>query len=99
MDIEGLPEDLQDEYLALKHGAYTIECDVTDALEQAEDLPTFKEVVMTRMQDLINEAQGIIAAFCDEPKAIVLDRNVGSKGERELPASVVEVANPLHEES
>ena len=27
------------------------------------------------------------------------DRNVGSKGEHELPASAVEVANPLHEES
>ncbi len=73
MDIEGLPEDLQDEYLALKHGAYTIECEVTDALEQAKDLPAFKEAIRTKMQDLIGEAQGIIVTFCEESRAIVLD--------------------------
>ncbi len=73
MDIEGLPEDMKDGYYALKHGAYTIECEVTDALDQANDLSAFKEAVRNKMQDLISEAQGIFAAFCDEPKAIVLD--------------------------
>jgi hypothetical protein len=73
VDIEGLPEDMKDGYYALKHGAYTIECEVTDALDQANDLSAFKEAVKVKMQDLISEAQGIIATFCDEPNTIVLD--------------------------
>ncbi len=73
MDLEGLHEDMKEGYYALKHGAYTIECEVTEAVEQANDLPAFKEAVRTKMQDLISEAEAVIAAFCDEPDAMVLD--------------------------
>ncbi len=64
MELEELPEEMQEEIIALKHGSNTIECDVTDALEQAENISDFKETVRTRMKDLIGEAHGIITDFC-----------------------------------
>ena len=66
MELEELPEEMQEEIVALKHGSNTIECDVTDALEQAENISEFKETVRTRMKDLIGEAQGIITDFCGD---------------------------------
>jgi hypothetical protein len=66
LKLEDLPEEMQEEIVALKHGAYTIECDVNDALEQAENISDFKETVRIRMKDLIGEAQGIITDFCGD---------------------------------
>ncbi len=68
MEIEELPEEMQEEIVALKHGSYTIECDVNDALEQAENISEFKETVRTRMKDLIGEALDSIANFCADPE-------------------------------
>ena len=67
MKLEELPEEIQEEIVALKHGSNTIECDVMDAHEDATNISDFKETVMTRMKDLIGEAQGAIAEFCGDP--------------------------------
>lgn len=59
MKIEDLPEELKEEVEALKHGSATIECDVNDALESAENLDDFKARVSNSMDDLIGEAQQV----------------------------------------
>lgn len=69
MEFEELPEDTQEEIRALKHGAYTIECDVKDALEEAKNVQDFGETVKTRMMDLIGEARSAIASFCGKQDA------------------------------
>jgi hypothetical protein len=66
MKLEDLPEEMQEEIVALKHGSNTIECDVMDALEDAKNLSDFKETVRNRMKDLMGEARGAIASFCDD---------------------------------
>jgi len=47
----------------LKHGSFTIECDMKDALETAEDLRDFKELASSAMNNLIQEARDIMSAF------------------------------------
>jgi hypothetical protein len=68
MELEELPEEMQEAIKALEHGSNTIECDITDALEDAKNLSEFKETVLTRMKDLIGEVQGTIADFCGGPE-------------------------------
>lgn len=56
MKIEELPEELREVVDSLKHGSATIECDVKDALDNADNLEDFKERVTTAMNNLISEA-------------------------------------------
>ncbi len=66
MKLEDLPEEMQEEIVALKHGSNTIEFDIMDALEDAKNLSEFKETVRTRMKDLIGEALDTITNFSDD---------------------------------
>lgn len=90
MELEELPEERQEEIVALKHGSNTIECDVNDALEQAEDISDFKETVRIRMKDLIGEAQEIITDFCGGPA--VIDETLESI--RELYTALYNIDHP-----
>jgi len=60
MEIEDLPEDLREMVAALKHGSNTIECDVNDALENAENPDEFKANVSNAMHDLVGEIKDIM---------------------------------------
>jgi hypothetical protein len=68
MKLEDLPEEMQEEIVALKHGSKTIEVDITDALDDAKNLSEFKEIVSNRMKDLIGEALDAMANFCNDPE-------------------------------
>ncbi len=59
-------DEIKEKIDALKHGSNTIECDVKDALEQAENISDFEEIVRGRMKELIDEAQGVITDFCGD---------------------------------
>ncbi len=55
MKPEELPNDLRENIESLKHGSFTIECDVKDALENAENLQDFKERASGALSDLMEE--------------------------------------------
>jgi len=63
MDFEDLPEDLKDKYLMLKHGSATIQADVEDALEEAENIEDFREKVRDKMKALIYECKDVSSQF------------------------------------
>lgn len=77
MKIEDLPEELREMVEALKHGSNTIECDVNDALESAENLDDFKARVSNAMNDLIGEAQVIKDVLSKEPVYVVIHLHRG----------------------
>ena len=64
MEINKIPTNLQDEVYSLKHGSYTIQSDVTDAIEQAEDWKDAQEIIKSRMDTLVDESKEIIKLFC-----------------------------------
>ncbi len=72
MKLEELPEDLREMVEALKHGSNTIECDVNDALENAETLDDFKANVSSAMNDLQGEAQAIRDTLGKETVHVVI---------------------------
>lgn len=57
---------------ALKHGSATIQCDVNDALESAENLDDFKARVSNAMNDLMGEAQEIKDTLGKETVHVVI---------------------------
>lgn len=59
MNIEDLPADMQEEINMLKHGSLTIQTDIEEALNEAEDLEHLKDIVDSKMQALIEEAQSM----------------------------------------
>lgn len=69
MEYNELPEDLQEEVHALKHGCVTIESNVECALEQAGCLEEFKNAVDGFMDDIISEAQGVRASLGTEKES------------------------------
>lgn len=71
MEFEELPEDTIDEIGGLKHGSYTIETEVKQALEEARDIPEFKQGVTGRMKALIDEAKGVITSLGEPEKDTV----------------------------
>jgi hypothetical protein len=58
-----LPDDLREMIESLKHGSFTIECDVKDALENAESLKDFKERASGALNNLIQEASDLMKAL------------------------------------
>lgn len=72
MKIEELPEDLREMVEALKHGSVTIQVDVIDALENAENLDEFKANVSNAMLDIQGEAQGVIDLMGKETVHVVI---------------------------
>lgn len=68
MDFEDLTEDLKDKYRMLKHGSATIQADVEDALEDAENIEDFREKVRDKMKALIYECKDVSSQFYDEYK-------------------------------
>ncbi len=56
MEYEDLPEDVKQYIRDLKHGSYTIESDVEEALSEASDLSEFRLLVTNYMDELISEA-------------------------------------------
>ncbi len=72
MNIEDLPQEMREMVEALKHGSSTIECDVNDALENAEDLDDFKARVSNVMNDLKGEAQVVIDTLGKETVHVVI---------------------------
>lgn len=67
MELEELPVEMQEAIGELKRASYTIESEITDALERAENISDFKEGVSTQMKDLIGEALDAMANFCNDP--------------------------------
>ena len=65
MEINDIPTDLQSEVYSLKHGSLTIQCDVDDAIDQAENWKDAQETIEARMDALIGEAKAIINTFCN----------------------------------
>ena len=64
MKIDDLPEDMQENIVALKHGSATIEADVFQALDEAGDLKQFRESVKTAMNKLKGEIDSTLQLFC-----------------------------------
>lgn len=64
MDIDDLPEDMQEDIIALKHGSATIEADVLQALDEAKNLKQFQESVKTAMNKLKGEIDLALKLFC-----------------------------------
>lgn len=63
MEFDKLPEDMQDGIIALKHGSATIEADVLDALDEAENLKDFQERVKAAMAALKEEIEAVFKMF------------------------------------
>lgn len=78
MDIEDLPDDLKEMVKGLKHGSYTIECNVKDALEIASDLDDFRERVSCEIDGLIGEAQEIKDMVSKETVHVVIHLHEGA---------------------
>ncbi len=68
MKLEELPVEMQEAIGELGHGSKTIEVDITDALDDVKNLSEFKEIVSTRMKDLIGEALDAMDNFCNDPE-------------------------------
>ena len=60
MKYNQLPQDLQELITFLGYGSYTIESDINDALETAKDIGEFRELSVTKMNELISEAREVI---------------------------------------
>ncbi len=72
MELEDLPDEMQDAFEGLKHGSSTIQSDIEDALENAKSLEEFESTVELRMQELIDEAKGTASVFSTKPMLSVL---------------------------
>ena len=71
MKYEDFSEDDRHQIGMLHYGSLTIEAEVNDAMEQAEDLNDFQERVDTLMDKLINEAKtvkGLLGSGNDKEK-------------------------------
>lgn len=64
MNLDGLPEDMQENILALKHASATIEADVLQALDNAENVLEFQENVKTAMDELKGEIDSTLGLLC-----------------------------------
>ncbi len=73
MELEELPEAMQEAFKSLRFNSASIEYDVKDALEEAENLEDFQERVSDAMDSLIAEAQGTKAVLCDKDEPVVLE--------------------------
>ncbi len=63
MRFEELPADLRENIESLKHGSFTIECDVKDALEYAENLEDFKVRASGALNNLMEEIKDVMREF------------------------------------
>jgi folate-dependent tRNA-U54 methylase TrmFO/GidA len=63
MNIEELPEELRKAVRCLKNGSLTIQADVMEALEEAEDLKDFEERVYGAMRRLMEEVGDVMREF------------------------------------
>lgn len=77
MELEELPEHIREMVEALKHGSNTIECDVQDALDNAENLDDFMARVSNAMNDLIGEAEAIKLTLGKEHVHVVIHLHRG----------------------
>ncbi len=57
MKEEELPKHLQDVLKNLKHGSITIDCDITDSLNNADSVKDFQKRVSNAMDNIIGEAE------------------------------------------
>ncbi len=58
-----MPDDLRETIESLKYGSYTIESDVNDALDNAENLKDFQEHASGALNNLINEAKDVMRSL------------------------------------
>ncbi len=72
MELEELPEAMQEAFKSLRFNSASIEYDVKDALEEAENLEAFQERVSDAMDSLIAEAQGVKTVLCGKDEPVVL---------------------------
>ncbi len=79
MELGDLPDEMQEVFHALRHGSYTIECDIGDALEGARNVQEFGESVKGKMRDLMNEARQVIDDFCGEEDVVFTIRLKGGQ--------------------
>jgi len=79
MDFKDIPKEFQEDIFGLKHGSYTIECDVNDAIDQATDWKDAKSTIESRMTDLIGEALNTINKICSGSMALVDFKGLAEK--------------------
>lgn len=72
MKLNELPEEMQEGVNALKHGSYTIECEVKEALDESENVEDFGEAVRSKMTVEIAEACGAITHFSGKPESFLI---------------------------
>ena len=63
MEIDELPEELKCQIKDLSHFSQTIQCDVVDSLESANNLEEFRLSVENSMNNIIGEAQKVGKTF------------------------------------
>ncbi len=66
MEFKELPEAMQEAFKHLRFDSASIEYNVQDALESAENLEDFQNRVSDAMDSLIAEAQGTKAVLCNK---------------------------------
>jgi hypothetical protein len=64
MEFEELPETMQEAFKDLRFCSASIECDVHDALESAEDIEDFRNNVSNTIDSMIAELQNVRKVFC-----------------------------------
>lgn len=94
MKFEELPEHLRVTIESLKHGSATIQADVNDALDSAQDIKDFQDRVSTAMDDLIQEAMLVRTGLGREN--IPRYRPLSKMALGELLSRLFDILNDLH---
>lgn len=72
MELEDLPEELQEMVEGLKDGSVTIQVSVMDALEIASDIDDFRERVNCELDSLVSEVQEVRNILGGEKVLVVI---------------------------
>lgn len=64
MELEQLPEDMQEAFRSLKFNSASIECDIHDALESTDTLDDFQDKVSGTIDSMIAELENAKTALC-----------------------------------
>lgn len=72
MNYDNLPKKVKEQYDSMRYASGTLEAEIEQALEEAEDLDDFIERVEDAMECLISEAKQVANSFV---KAAKEDRN------------------------
>ena len=66
MIFNDLPNDLKEKVIEIKCNSCTINCELEDALDKADNYEEFKEIFKNKMYDLISEIRDAIRTIFGE---------------------------------